>query len=151
MKPAYFGMCILDFIKVLMYEFHYDYIKNKCGNNSRLWLTETNSLIYEIKTEDVYEDFSKNKEMFDFSYYSLKSKYYDVSNKLLVGKMKDGAGDAAIEKFVGLSPRMHSFPGQYKTLEMWVKKVDTCPFVFDSLPDWYKTYEMGDKVVLREC
>ena len=56
--------------------------------------------MYEIKTEDVYENFSKNKEMFDFSYYSLKSKYCDVSNKLLVGKMKDGAGDAAIEKFV---------------------------------------------------
>ena len=42
--------------------------------------------IYEIKTEDVYEDFSKDKEMFDFRYYSTESKYYNDSNKLVVGK-----------------------------------------------------------------
>ena len=44
--------------------------------------------MYEIKTEDVYEDFSSNKEMFDFSNYSSKSKYYDDSNKLVIRKMK---------------------------------------------------------------
>ena len=44
-----------------MYEFHYDYIKNKYDNNSRLLFTYTNSLMCEIKTEDVY------KNMFDFS------------------------------------------------------------------------------------
>ena len=66
-KPAYIGMCILELSKVLMYEFHYDYIKNKYGNNSRLLFTDTDSLMYEIKTKDVYEDFSNNTEMFDFS------------------------------------------------------------------------------------
>ena len=60
-------MCILESSKVLMYELHYDYIKNKYGKNSRLLLTDTDSLIYEIKTEDVYEHFSSNKEMLDFS------------------------------------------------------------------------------------
>ena len=50
-----------------MYKFHYDYIKNKYGNNSRLLFTDTESLIYEIKTEDVYEDFSNDKEIFGFS------------------------------------------------------------------------------------
>ena len=55
-----------------MYEFHYDYIKNKYGNNSRLLLTGTDSLMYKIKTEDVYRDFSSDKEMFDFSKYSTK-------------------------------------------------------------------------------
>ena len=54
-------MCILELSKVLMYEFHYDYIKNKYGNNSRLLLTGTDSLIYEIKTEDVCKDFSNDK------------------------------------------------------------------------------------------
>ena len=43
--------------------------------------------MYEIKTEDVYEDFSSNKEMFDLSNYSTKSKYHDDSNKLVTGKM----------------------------------------------------------------
>ena len=46
-----------------MYQFHYDYIKNKYGNNSRLSFTVTDSLIYEIKTEDVYGDFGNDKEM----------------------------------------------------------------------------------------
>ena len=55
-----------------MYEFHYDYIKNKHGNNSRLLFTDTDSLMHEIKTGDVYEDFSSNKEMLDFSNYSTK-------------------------------------------------------------------------------
>ena len=56
---TYVGMCILDLSKVLMYEFHYDYIKNKQWNNSRLLFTDNDSLMCEIKPEDVYEDFSK--------------------------------------------------------------------------------------------
>ena len=44
-----------------MYELHYDYIKNKFGNNSRLLFTDADSLMYEIKTEDVYKDFSNDK------------------------------------------------------------------------------------------
>ena len=50
-------MCTLDLSKVLMYEFHYDYIKNKYGNNSKLLVSDTDSLMYEIKTEDVYKNF----------------------------------------------------------------------------------------------
>ena len=53
---------MLDMNKVLMYEFHYDHIENKYGNNSRLLLPRTDSLMYVIKTEDVYEDFSKDKK-----------------------------------------------------------------------------------------
>ena len=55
-------MCILQLAKLLMYEFHYDYIKNKYGDKSRLLFTDTASLMYEIKTEDVYENFSSDKE-----------------------------------------------------------------------------------------
>ena len=57
-EPAYVGMCIVDLSKVLIYKLHYDYIKNKHGNNSGLLLTDTDSLMYKIKTKDVYEDFS---------------------------------------------------------------------------------------------
>ena len=55
-------MCILQLAKLLMYEYHYDYIKNKYGDKSRLLFTDTASLMYEIKTEDGYEDFSSDKE-----------------------------------------------------------------------------------------
>ena len=87
-KPAYVEMCILNLSKVQTHKFHYNYIKNKYDNNSGLLFTDTDHLLYEIKTEDVYEDFSKDKEMFHFSNCSAKSKYYDSSNKLVVGKMK---------------------------------------------------------------
>ena len=56
-------MWILELSKVLIYEFYYDYINNKYGNNSRLFFTDADSLMYEIKTEDVYEDFTNNKEI----------------------------------------------------------------------------------------
>ena len=91
-KPSYTGMCISEFSKVLMYEFHYDYIRNKYENKSKLLFTDTDSLMYEIKTEDVYKDFSR-----DFSNYSTQSKYYDNSNTLF------------ILEFVGLKPKMYSF------------------------------------------
>ena len=76
-KPAYIGMSVFLLSKVLMYEFHYDYIKNKY-DHSRLLFTDTDSLMYEIKNEDVYEDFSNYKEIFDFNNYSTKLKYYDI-------------------------------------------------------------------------
>ena len=69
-KSSYIEICTLELSKVLMYEFHYDYIKNKYDNKSELLVTDTYSLLYEIKTEDVYEDFSSNKGMSDFSNYS---------------------------------------------------------------------------------
>ena len=102
-------MCILELSKVLMYEFHYDYIKNKYDNKSKLIFTDADSLMYEIKTEDFYEDFSCDKETFDFSNYLTKSKYCDDSNKLVIGKMKDETDGVAIEEVVGLKPKMHSF------------------------------------------
>ena len=92
-----------------MHDFHYDYIKNKFDNKSKLWFSDTDSSMYEIKTEDVYEHFISDKEMFDFSNHSTKSKYYADSNKLVIGKMKDKIDGIAIEEFVGLKPKMYFF------------------------------------------
>ena len=58
----------------MTYESHYDYIKNKYSRNSRSLFAGTDCLMYEIKIEDAYEDFSKDKDMFHFSNYSSKSK-----------------------------------------------------------------------------
>ena len=65
--------------------------------------------MYEIKTEDVYKDSCSDKKMFDFSNYSTKSKYYESSNKSVIGKMKDETGGVAIKEFVGLKSKMYSF------------------------------------------
>ena len=90
-------MSLLELSKLLMYEFYYDCIKNKYGNNSRPLLTDTDSLMYEIKTEDVYKDFSSAEEIVDISNYSTKSKYYHSSNKLMVGKMKNKTAGVAMK------------------------------------------------------
>ena len=95
-------MYILDISKVSMYEFHYYYLNNKY-DNSRLLFTDTGSLMYEIKTENVYEYFSKDREILGFRNYSAKSKY-DDSNKLVAGKMEDETEGITIEEFVGLKP-----------------------------------------------
>ena len=102
-KPAYIRMFFLELSKVLMYEFHYNHIKNKCDSKSKLLFTYTDSLMYEIKTED----FNSNKEMFDFSNYLSKSKHCHDSNKLFIGKMKNKTGSVA--EFVGLKQKMYSF------------------------------------------
>ena len=66
-KQIYVGFSILDLSK-LMNQFHYKHIKRKC--NAKMLFTNTGSLVYEIKTDDVYEDLFKGKNLFDFSDYS---------------------------------------------------------------------------------
>ena len=91
-----------------MCKFHYDYIKNKRDNKSKLLFTENDSLMYEIKSVDVFEDFSSSKEMSDFSNYSTKTKHYDDSNKLVIRKMKEQTKGVAFKKFVRLKSKMYS-------------------------------------------
>lgn len=69
-RPAYVGMCILDLSKTLTYVFHFNYIKNICGNKARLLFTDTDSLTYKIEADDACKDFWKVKDKFDNSGYS---------------------------------------------------------------------------------
>ena len=71
-----------------MYDFHYNFIKNNF--DAELLFTETDSLTYEIKSENVYEELFKWGDLFDFSNYSKdSSKFFDETNKKVIGKMKD--------------------------------------------------------------
>ena len=108
-KPTYTGVCILELSKVLIYKLYHDSIKNKYDNDSSLLFIDNESLMYEIKTGNVYEDFINDKEMFDFNNYLIKSKSHDNSNKLVIGKMKDETACAMIEELVGLKSKMYSF------------------------------------------
>ena len=71
-------------------------------------ITDTGSLIYEIKSEDVYKEFFKWKDLFDFSSYSKDSKFFNSTNKKVIGKIKDEFGGVIIDEFVGLKSKMYS-------------------------------------------
>ena len=73
-----------------------------------IYYSQTHSLVYEIKTEDVYEDFYKDKNLFDFSDYSLNSKFFDPTNEKVIGKMKDEFKGKIIREFVRLKSKMYS-------------------------------------------
>ena len=83
----------------LIYQFHYDYIKNKYDNKSKLSFTDADSLMHKIRAKNAYEEFSSKKEMLDFSNYSTKSKYYDNSSKIVIWKMKDETGALQLKNF----------------------------------------------------
>ena len=111
-KPVYLGMSILDLSKTLMYDFHYNYIKPKYGDNAKLLFTDTDSLAYEIETEDFYRDISSDvKSKFDTSNYPKdhQSGILTGVNKKVIGMFKDEAAGKQITEFVGLRAKLYSY------------------------------------------
>lgn len=110
-KPIYTGGSVLDLSKLLMGNFHYNVMKPAFGNNLELCYTDTDSLIYHIKTDDYFADI-KNKGLedhFDTSDYPKDHPLFSVKNKKVIGKFKDEACSNQVTKFVGLRPKMYSY------------------------------------------
>lgn len=110
-KPLYLGFVVLELSKLLMYDFHYEYMKKKFNENVLLNYMDTDSFIYTIKTNDFYSDI----------YYDL-SKYFDTSdygasnvhnfpsvNIKKIGMFKDENGGKKMLEFIGLRAKMYSF------------------------------------------
>ena len=111
-KPVYLGMCILDLSKTIMYEFHYKYIKPKYEDKAKLLFTDTDSLMYEMKTEDFYKDISGDvKDRFDTSDYppNHPSSIPTGCNKKVLGVFKDEVAGKIIKEFVGLRAKLYSY------------------------------------------
>ena len=89
-----------------MYDFRYNFIKKHF--DAKLLFTDTGSLTYGVKSEDVYEEFLKYKHLFDFSNYPNDSNVFDETNEKAIGKMKDKSEGKIIDEFVGLKSKMYS-------------------------------------------
>ena len=112
-KPVYVGQAILDLSKTLMFDFHYNYIQKKYTHkHAKLIFTDTDSLMYEITTDDFYKDISKDvKTKFDTSDYppNHESGILTGANKKVIGMFKDEVAGKQITEFVGLRPKLYSF------------------------------------------
>ena len=111
-KPVYLGVSILDLSKTVMFDFHYQYIKPKYGKQAKLLFTDTDSLLYEIQTEDFYKDISGDvKDRFNTSDYPKghPSGIPTGVNKKVLGMFKDEAAGKIIKEFVGLRAKLYSY------------------------------------------
>ena len=97
-KPIYVGFTILELSKWLMYDFHYNFIKKHF--DTKLLFTDTDSLTYEIKSEDVCKEFFKHKRLFDIINFLKNSNFFHEANKNVIGKMKDEPKGKIIDEFV---------------------------------------------------
>jgi len=105
-KPAYMGMTILENSKLLMYDVYYNILKARYGPRCDLIYTDTDSLLLNIQTEDVYQDMKDQSWLYDTSNYPKDHPLYDATNKKVLGKMYDECGGEAIEEVVALRPKM---------------------------------------------
>ena len=81
-KPIYLGLSILDISKILMYEFWFDYMEPKHGNDVKLCYMDTDSFIMSIKTNDFYKDIANDVEK------RFHTSNYEVDRPLPTGKNK---------------------------------------------------------------
>ena len=84
-------------------------MKKKYGENIQLLFTDTDSLMYEVCTDDFYHDMWAMKDEFDLPSYPKSSTFYEPTNNKMVGKFKDESSGPSISEFVGLKPKMYSY------------------------------------------
>ena len=100
-KPIYLGLSILDISKILMYEFWYDYMKPKYGNDVKLCYMDTDSFVMNLKTNYFYKDISSHVDnKFDISNYEVNRPLPMGKNKKVIGLMKDELGGEIITEFI---------------------------------------------------
>ena len=109
-KPVYLGQAILDLSKIVMHEFHYDYMKQKYPEGLILCYMDMDSLIYNIETDDFYKDIAEDvKDRFDTSGYNPSRPLPVGLNKMVIGLMKDELGGEIMTEFETLRPKMYAY------------------------------------------
>ena len=152
-KPVYLGQAILDLSKIVMYEFHYDYMVPKYGlEKLKLCYMDTDSLVYDIKTEDFYEDIANDVEArFDTSGYS-KTDFRPLPiglNKKVIGLMKDELGGKIMTEFVALRPKLYSYRELDGSEDKKCKGIKKCVVKKTLTFEDYKTCLFSDSTEYR--
>ena len=152
-KPVYRNQAILDLSKIVMYEFHYDYMIPKYGPEKlKLCYMDMDSLVYDIKTEDFYEDIANDVEArFDTSGYS-KTDFRPLPislNKKVIGLMKDELGGKIMTEFVALRSKLYSYRKLDGSEDKKCKRIKKCVVKKTLTFEDYKTCLFNDSTEYR--
>ena len=126
-KPMYLGLAILSLSKIKMYEYWYDDMKPKYGDNVKLCYMDTDSFITHIKTEDFNKDFANDiDKKYDALNYTCERPLPIGKNKKVIGLMKDELGGKIMEEFVGLRPKCYAYLMDDDKVDKKVKGTNKC-------------------------
>ncbi|XP_043264093.1 uncharacterized protein LOC122404229 [Colletes gigas] len=153
-KPIYVGMCILDISKVCLYEFHHDYMLPTHSDKCKIMYTDTDSLIYHIECDNIYELMIRDIARFDTSDYPSDNRYgIPLVNKKIPGLMKDENNGAIMTEFVGLRAKMYAMQVDGKNDTKKVKGVKSNVVARTITYDDYVQCLMGEveKICHQSC
>ena len=146
-KPIYLGLSILDSSKILMYEFWYQNMKPKYGNDVKLCYMDTDSFIMNIKTEDFYKDIANDVEKrFDTE---VNRPLPTRKNKKVIGLMKDELGGKIVAEFVTLRPKTYSYLTDDGKEDKKAKGTKNCVIKRMIKFNDYKNCLLKDEVILK--
>ena len=150
-KLVYLGQLILDHSKIIMYEFHYDYMVPKYGlEKLKLCYMDTDSLVYHIKTKDFYADIADDVQTrFDTSGY-IPGRLLPISlNRKVIGLMKDELGGKVMTEFVALGPKLYSYKKLDGSEDKKCKGIKKCVIKKTLTFEDYKTCLFNDSTEYR--
>ena len=149
-KLVYLGQAILALNKIVMYEFHYDYMIPKYGDRLKLCYMDTDSLVYHIRTEDFYADIADDvPARFDTSGYCPNRPLPVGLNKKVIGLMKDELGDKIMTEFVALRPKLYSYKKLDGLEDKKCKGIKKCVVKKTLTFEDYKTCLFSDSMEYR--
>ena len=150
-KLIYLGLSILEISKILMYEFWYDYMKPKYGDNVKLCYMDTDSFIIYIKTEDFNKDIADDvDERSDTSGYEVDRPLPTGKNTKVIGLMKDELGGKIMTEFIALRPKTYSYLTDDCKEDKKAKGTKKCMIKRELKFNNYKDcLLLNDKVVLK--
>jgi len=114
-KPIAVGAVVLDLSKLVMYDFHYNYMRPRYGDAAKLMFTDTDSLAYEVKTDDIFADMLERPDLFDFSKYARDMvtldgrALYSKANGDVPGKFKDELKGYVMTEFAGNRAKSYAY------------------------------------------